>query len=117
VQLAIGTNKRDHNLVRACVFELNHIPIAAHLNVIPLGSYSVLFNMDGLYLHKTKVYCYDKAIKRLDDNEEKRILQGKKNPTSVRMVTTMHAKHSCRKWCVMFIVHISNDKGKDVEDS
>lgn len=32
------------------------------------------------------------------------------------MVTTMQAKHSCRKGCVLFLVHISSDKGKDVED-
>jgi len=32
------------------------------------------------------------------------------------MVTTMQAKHSCKKGFVMFAVHISSDKGKDVED-
>jgi len=34
----------------------------------------------------------------------------------VRMVTTMQAKWSCRKGCVMFTVHVSSDKGKDVQD-
>ena len=28
----------------------------------------------------------------------------------------MQAKRNCRKGCVMFVVHISSDKGKDVED-
>jgi len=37
-------------------------------------------------------------------------------PTSVRIVTAMEAKRSCKKGCVMFEVHISNDKCKDVED-
>lgn len=32
------------------------------------------------------------------------------------MVTAMQAKHSCRKGCVMFAVHISHDKGKEVDD-
>jgi len=32
------------------------------------------------------------------------------------MVTTIHAKRGCRKGCVPFVVHVSNDKGKDVED-
>jgi len=63
------------------------------------------------------VDCFDKATECLDDNEEKRILHGKKKPTSVRMVTTMQAKHNCRKGCVMFEVHISSDKGKYVEDA
>ena len=35
----------------------------------------------------------------------------------MRMVTTMHAKHTCRKGCVMFVVRIYIKKGKDVEDA
>jgi len=46
----------------------------AHLNVIPLGSYSMILHMDWLYLHRTKVYCYEKAIECLDDDEENRVL-------------------------------------------
>ena len=53
----------------------------------------MLLGMDWLYLHRTKVDCYDKAIECLDDNGEKRILQGNKNPTSVWMVTAMQVKH------------------------
>jgi len=36
--------------------------------------------------------------------------------TSVRMMTTMQAKCSHRKGCVLFAVHISSDKGKEVKD-
>ena len=75
VQLAIGTKKRVHHWVRACSFELNSMPKKTHLNVLPLGSYSMLLGMDWLYLQRTKVDCYDKAIDCLDDNGEKRILQ------------------------------------------
>ena len=77
---------------------------------MPLG-------MDWLYLHRTKVYFYENPIECMDDNGEKRILQGKKKPTSVRMITAMQAKNSYRKDCVMFAVHISSDKGKEVEDA
>jgi len=61
------------------------------------------------------VDCFNKAIECVDDSGEKRTIQGKKNPTSMRMVIAMQAKHSCRKGCVMFAVHISSDKGKEVE--
>ena len=37
VQLAIGTKKRVHHLVRACAFDLNGIPTATHLSVLLLG--------------------------------------------------------------------------------
>ena len=102
----------DH-WVRSCAFELNGMHTAANLNVLPLGSYSMLLGMDWLYLHSTKVDCFDKAIECMDDSGEKRTLQGKKKPTSVRMVTLMQAKRSCRKCCMMFEVHISSDKGKE----
>jgi len=52
----------------------------------------------------------------MDDDGEMRILQGKKKPTSVRMVVAMQTKHNYEKGCVLFRVHISSDKGKDVED-
>jgi len=73
----------------------------------------MLLGMDWLYLHRTKVDCYDKAI----ENGELRVLQGKKKPTSVRMVTIMQAKCSRKKGCKLFTIQISSDKGKEVEDA
>ena len=81
VQLATGMKKRVHHWVRDCAFELNGMPIAVHLNIFPLGSYSMLLGIDGLYLHRTKVDCYDKAIECVDDNGEPRVLQGKNKAT------------------------------------
>lgn len=68
MQLAIGTKKRVHYWVRACAFDLNGMSTATHLNVLPLGSYNMLLGMDWLYLHRTKVDCYDKEIECVDDN-------------------------------------------------
>ena len=116
VQLDIGTKKRVHHWVRVCSFQLNVMPTSTHLNALPLGSYNTFLGMDCLYLHKTRVDCYDKVIECLDDNGEHMILQGKKKATSVRMVTTIQEKCSHRKGCVLFVVHISSDKCKDVED-
>jgi len=116
MKLATGSKKRVYDWVRACAFDMNGMHTSPHLNALPLGSYSLLLGMDWLHFHMTKVDCYEKVIKCLDDDGEKRILQGKKNPTSMRMVIAMQAKHNCRKGCVLFVVHISSDKGKDVED-
>eukprot|EP00253_Pinus_taeda_P026781 PITA_26781 len=87
VQLATSTKKRVCHWIRYCEFELNVMSTSAHLNVLPLGSYNMFLGMDWLYIHKTKAYCYEKAIECFDDDGEKRNLQ----------------------------VHISSDKGKDVE--
>eukprot|EP00253_Pinus_taeda_P017427 PITA_17427 len=110
VKLASGTKKRVYHWLRACTFELNGMPTITHMNVFPLGSYSIILGMDWLYLHKIKLDCYEKAIECLDDNGEKRILQGKKKPTLVRMVNAMRDKCSYKKGCVIFLVHISSDK-------
>jgi len=47
------------------------MPIITYLNVLPLGSYNMILGMGWLYLHRTKVYFYDKAIEHLDDNGKK----------------------------------------------
>jgi len=65
------------------------MPMSTHFNVLPLGSYSMFLGMDWIYLHETKVDCYDKVIECLDDHGEQRILQGNKKAMLVRMVTTM----------------------------
>jgi len=49
------TKKRVHHWVRVCAFDLNGMPTSAHINVLPLGSYSMILGMDWLYLHRTKV--------------------------------------------------------------
>lgn len=77
----------------------------------------MLLGIDQLHLHDTKVDCYEKAIDFLDDNGENRILQGKKKPTLLRMVTSMHAKYNCRKGCVIFVINKYSEKGKDVENA
>lgn len=92
------------------------MPIEEHLSVLPLGSYNMLLGMDCLYLNRIKVDYDDKGTKCFVDNEEPRVLQGKKKATSVRMVATMQEKCSHRKGCKLFVVHISSDKGKEVED-
>jgi len=33
------------------------------------------------------------------------------------MVTTIHEKESHREGCFLFVVHISSEEGKDVEDT
>jgi len=92
MHLATCTKERVHHWVRACTFDLNGgMPISTHLNVLPFGSFNILLGMDWLYLHRTNVDCYDKAIECLDDNGEQRILQGKKKATLARMVIAMQA--------------------------
>ncbi len=117
VKLVTDEKKSVHGWVRSCALDLNGIPTSTHLNVFSLGSYTTLFGIYWLYLHRTKVVFYDKAIECLDDNGEQRVLHNKKKETLVRMVRNMQEKHSRRKGYVLFAMHISIHKGKDVEDA
>jgi len=56
------------------MFELNAMSTSTHLNAYFLGSYSILFGMDSLYLHRTKLDYYDKPIECLNENGEQRVL-------------------------------------------
>lgn len=80
-----------------------------NLNLLPLGAYSMLLGVDWLYAHQTKVNCYEKAIECLAQAGEQRMLQGKRKPTLVRIITTMQAKRSHRKGCTLFSIHISRN--------
>lgn len=115
---AVGYKYKEasSSLGKRLIIELNGMPTSTHLNILPLRSYSMLLCIVWLYVHRNKVDYYYKTIGCLDENGEQRVLQGKKKVTSIRMVTTMQVKYSTRKECVLFVVHIYNEKGKDVED-
>lgn len=115
MELAIHKKKMVQHWVRAYASKLDGMPTASHLNILPLGSYSMILGMELLYLHRTKIDFYEKTIECLNDNGELIVLQGKKKSTSVRMVITMQAKDSHRKGFIQFTIHISSDKVKEAE--
>ena len=87
--MAIGTKTRIDYWVKTYPIELNGILIDANFNGLPLGAYNVFLSMHWLYTHKTKVDCHEKVIKCLKEDRERRMLQGKRKPTSVRMIKTL----------------------------
>lgn len=46
------------------------MPTSIHLHVIPFGSYNMLLGMDRLFIHRTKLEYYHKAIEFPDDDGE-----------------------------------------------
>jgi predicted aspartyl protease len=51
VQLATGTKRRIHDMVKSCSISLNGVNTSIDLNIIPLGSYDILIGMDWLDKH------------------------------------------------------------------
>jgi hypothetical protein len=66
VQLAIGTKRKIHDMVRRCSISLNGMNTSTNLNAIPLGSYDVLIWMDWLDKHHVVLDCHNKTFTCLD---------------------------------------------------
>ena len=48
VQLAIGAKRKVTYFVKECTVVMDHFETVVKLNVLPLGSYDLLFSMDWL---------------------------------------------------------------------
>jgi hypothetical protein len=46
VQLATRTKRRIHDMVRGCSISLNGVNTNVDINIIPLGSYDILIEMN-----------------------------------------------------------------------
>jgi hypothetical protein len=54
-----------------------------NLNILPLGSYDLLINMDWLDSHKTNLDCYSKTLDCENEEGRRVTLQGIQNIVSV----------------------------------
>jgi hypothetical protein len=72
VQLSTRTKRKVTEVIPACQFVMSGFPTQANLNILPLGSYDLLIDMDWLDSHKTKLDCYSKILEC--ENEEGRRL-------------------------------------------
>jgi hypothetical protein len=54
VQLAIGTKRRINETMKYYLINLNGVSTNTNMNIIPLGSYDILFGMD--WLEKNHVF-------------------------------------------------------------
>lgn len=68
-----------------------------------LRSYDILFGMDWIATHKTKINCYSKLMKCLNDMREEVTLQGKMKHVTIRKSSVLQVKMCSRKWCLICI--------------
>jgi len=76
VQLAIGEKMRVFSKISNCPLKLAGQPIIADLNVLPLGSYSILIGMEWLEKHWSLINCKTKTISYRDEAVERQEIQG-----------------------------------------
>jgi hypothetical protein len=62
VQLATGTKRRIHDMVRGCSISLNGVNTKDDINIIPLGSYDIIIGMDWLEKHYVVLDFHNKRF-------------------------------------------------------
>jgi hypothetical protein len=78
---------------------MNGLSTKAELNVLPLGSYDCLIGMDWLDQHHAILDCQNKAFTCLDDEGNKKIVQGIPRVVAIRKISEMQLKKCYRKGC------------------
>jgi hypothetical protein len=67
VKLVIGAKMKINEMVKACPIYMNGLSTREYLNIIPLGSYDFLINMDWLDHHCIILHYYNKDFTCLDE--------------------------------------------------
>jgi hypothetical protein len=119
VQLATGTKKRIHDMVISCSISLNGVNTIIELNIIPLGSYDILIEMDWLDKYHVVLDCHNKTFTCLDGNGKHSTVKGVPRPISIREILALQLKTCFRKGCQLCAAHVEepdNTKGPSLED-
>jgi hypothetical protein len=119
VQLATGTKRRIHDMVRRCSISPNGVNTSMDLNIIPLGYYDILIGMDWLDKHHVVLDCHNKKFTCLYGNRKHNIVKGVPRPIYIREISSLQLKRCFRKGCQLYADHVEeldNTKGPILED-
>jgi hypothetical protein len=106
IQLATGTKRKVTKVIPTCQFFFNGLYTQATLNMLPLGSYDQLIDMDWLDAHKSKLDYYNKNLECEYEEGGKRTIQGIQNLVSVRQISTLQVKKYCRRGCPLYAIKV-----------
>jgi hypothetical protein len=76
VHMDTGTKRKVTELVKSCPVDMNGLSTKDKLNIIPLGSYDYLVGMDWLDQHYTILDFRNKEITFLDEEGNRKTIQG-----------------------------------------
>ena len=76
-------------VVKGCLLTSDSLSSAINLNILPLGSYYVLIDMDWLENHCTKLDRYNNFLECLDDAGNPLLVKGVLKKVSIMQVTTL----------------------------
>jgi hypothetical protein len=116
VQLATGTKRKVTELVKSCPVDMNGLSTKAELNILPLGSYDCLIGMDWLDQHHALLDCRNKRFTCLDEEGNRKTVQGIPRAVVVREISAMQLKKCYRKGCQLFAAHVEEASRDEVSN-
>ena len=111
-QLSTRTKKKVISFVKRCDFGMNGFKTHADLNILPLGSYGLLIEMDWLEKHTVILNCYDKRFSCLDYQGNTIVVKGIPMKVTIREILALQMKMYVCKGCKFFAVYIMDDEEK-----
>ena len=107
------------NFFKECKVNLNGFIMKVNLNILPLGSYDVLIDMDWLEQHHVMLDCLHKSILCTDSQGNQVKVQSTPKKFFVRQISSLQEKKCVRKGCKLFAVNIRDveyDREQHIED-
>jgi hypothetical protein len=110
VFLATGAKRRIHDMVISCSISLNGMNSNVDLNIIPLGSYDILIEMDWLDKNHAILDYHNKTFTCLDGDGKHITVKGVPRPISIREISTLQLKRCFKKGCQLYVAHVEETK-------
>jgi hypothetical protein len=114
VQMGTGTKRKVTELVKSCLVGMNGLSTKDELNILPLGSYDYLIGMDWLDQHHAILDCCNKEFTCLDEEGNRKTVQGIPRVVSIREISAMQLKKCYRKGYQLFASHVEEASKDEV---
>jgi hypothetical protein len=106
VQLVTGTKRKFTELVKSYLVDMKGLITKVELNILPLGSYDCLIGMDWLDQHHALLDCRNKRLTFLDEEGNRKTVQGIPRAVAVKEISAMQLKKCYRKGCQLFAARV-----------
>jgi hypothetical protein len=116
VQLATGTKRKVIELVKSFHVDMKGLSTKVELNILSLGSYDYLIGMDWLDQHHALLDYHNKEFTCLDEEGNRKIVQGIPRVVVVREISAMQLKKCYMKGCQLFAAHVEEASRDEVSN-
>ena len=95
---------------------MDQFEASVKLNVLPLGSYDMLIDMDWLEQHRVVLKCFDKTFTCINSDGKLINVKGIPRKTVVRQISALQLKRDVRKGYNVFAVTVIDEENTNNRD-